>query len=83
MTDQSVKKAVQFGAGNIGRGFIGILLAQAGYQLTFVDVVEAVVTALNERGQYSVVEIDSTGVPGWRVTPISRRSRTRCLSRRS
>lgn len=61
MAYQPAKQAVQFGAGNIGRGFIGIMLAQAGYQLTFVDVVEAVVTALNERGQYSVVEIDATG----------------------
>ncbi|AIQ57089.1 mannitol-1-phosphate 5-dehydrogenase [Paenibacillus borealis] len=47
-------KAVHFGAGNIGRGFIGLLLSQAGYQVTFVDVNEAFVSQLQERGEYPV-----------------------------
>ncbi len=48
-------KAVHFGAGNIGRGFIGLLLSQAGYEVVFADVNEHVVAALKERGEYSVV----------------------------
>ncbi|NUU60538.1 mannitol-1-phosphate 5-dehydrogenase [Paenibacillus agri] len=47
-------KAVHFGAGNIGRGFIGLLLSQAGYEVTFVDVNEAFVSQLQQRGEYPV-----------------------------
>ncbi|MNO23058.1 Mannitol-1-phosphate 5-dehydrogenase [compost metagenome] len=47
-------KAVHFGAGNIGRGFIGLLLSQAGYEVCFVDVNEAFVSQLQERGEYPV-----------------------------
>ncbi|GGG09227.1 mannitol-1-phosphate 5-dehydrogenase [Paenibacillus albidus] len=47
-------KAVHFGAGNIGRGFIGLLLSQAGYEVCFVDVNEAVVAELKRRGEYPV-----------------------------
>ena len=47
-------KAVHFGAGNIGRGFIGLLLSQAGYEVCFVDVNENFVAQLKERGEYPV-----------------------------
>lgn len=47
-------RAIHFGAGNIGRGFIGLLLSQAGYKVTFVDVNQALVQQLNERQQYEV-----------------------------
>jgi len=43
-----MKKAVMYGAGNIGRGFIGALLSQSGYEVTFVDVAQPVVAALRE-----------------------------------
>lgn len=48
-------KAVHFGAGNIGRGFIGLLLHQSGYQTTFIDVNEQLIQALNEKKEYEVV----------------------------
>jgi mannitol-1-phosphate 5-dehydrogenase len=47
-------KAVHFGGGNIGRGFIGLLLSQAGYRVEFVDVNEQLVALLNQRGEYPV-----------------------------
>lgn len=47
--------AVHFGAGNIGRGFIGSLLSEAGYQVCFVDVNAEIVDLLNEKKSYRVV----------------------------
>ncbi|MGO4183314.1 mannitol-1-phosphate 5-dehydrogenase [Paenibacillus sp. TAF43_2] len=47
-------KAVHFGAGNIGRGFIGLLLHNAGYEVCFVDVNDTLVSQLQEKGQYAV-----------------------------
>ena len=43
-----------YGAGNIGRGFIGMLLSQSGFKVTFIDVLKPVVDALNQRGSYPV-----------------------------
>lgn len=48
------RKAVQFGAGNIGRGFTAQLLAESGYEIVFVDVVDEVVRLINERGEYPI-----------------------------
>ncbi|KAA9239762.1 MULTISPECIES: mannitol-1-phosphate 5-dehydrogenase [Aerococcus] len=47
-------KAVHFGAGNIGRGFIGEVLVANGFTVNFVDVNETIVDALNERGSYQI-----------------------------
>ena len=47
-------KAVMYGAGNIGRGFIGQLLSLSGYSVSFVDVNKTVISALNEKGEYPV-----------------------------
>lgn len=41
-------KAIQFGAGNIGRGFIGALLSKAGYHVVFADVNKEVIDKINE-----------------------------------
>jgi mannitol-1-phosphate 5-dehydrogenase len=48
------KKAVQFGAGNIGRGFLGQLFNQSGYEVVFVEVNERVISALNRKGCYNL-----------------------------
>ena len=49
------QKIVIFGAGKIGRSFIGQLFGCAGYQVVFVDVDNILVERLNTRGCYSVV----------------------------
>lgn len=46
--------AVHFGAGNIGRGFIGSLLYQSGFETCFVDVNSELVDLLNEKKEYRV-----------------------------
>jgi mannitol-1-phosphate 5-dehydrogenase len=49
-----MKKAVHFGAGNIGRGFIGALFSQSGYNVVFVDIADQIINQLNEEKQYNV-----------------------------
>jgi mannitol-1-phosphate 5-dehydrogenase len=49
--------AVHFGAGNIGRGFIGVLLHDAGHELVFVDVNGPLIEAIQSADSYRVIEI--------------------------
>ncbi len=48
------KQAVHFGAGNIGRGFLGQLYWESGFCTTFVDVDPVVIEALQQRRSYTV-----------------------------
>ncbi|QIZ06117.1 mannitol-1-phosphate 5-dehydrogenase [Priestia megaterium] len=52
--------AIHFGAGNIGRGFIGNLLYHSGYETCFVDVNREIVDLLNEKNEYRVVLAEPT-----------------------
>jgi mannitol-1-phosphate 5-dehydrogenase len=62
---------VQFGAGNIGRGFIAPTFAGAGWAVTFVDVDQGRVDALNRRGAYRVIEVEGAAEQPVEVRPVS------------
>lgn len=65
-----MKRAIQFGAGNIGRGFIGAVLSEAGYHVVFADVNQQIIDRINEDGAYTVhiMDVESRDV---RITNIS------------
>lgn len=50
--------AVHFGAGNIGRGFIGALLQDAGYRVIFADVNQDLIDSMRAKGSYLLTELD-------------------------
>ncbi|PPF24307.1 MULTISPECIES: mannitol-1-phosphate 5-dehydrogenase [unclassified Rathayibacter] len=49
--------AVHFGAGNIGRGFVGLILHGAGYELVFADVNSELIGRLAAADSYEVHEV--------------------------
>ncbi|KAJ7314385.1 mannitol-1-phosphate 5-dehydrogenase [Mycena albidolilacea] len=58
----SVKpRAIHFGAGNIGRGFIAPLLSRSGYHVVFTDVDKELIDTINEEKGYSVYILDTNG----------------------
>ncbi len=49
-----MKKFIMYGAGNIGRGFIGQTFSLAGYKVGFIDVNMTLIDRLNADGEYPV-----------------------------
>lgn len=54
-------KALVFGAGNIGRGFLGYLLGKSQYHVTFVDVDTKTIQELNTHRSYPVITVSTLG----------------------
>lgn len=54
-------KALHFGAGNIGRGFIGLILKNNGFQMIFADVADALIEEIKTKGEYTVIMADKSG----------------------
>ncbi|KXN87409.1 Mannitol-1-phosphate 5-dehydrogenase [Leucoagaricus sp. SymC.cos] len=50
--------AVHFGAGSIGLGFIGVLLAKAGYHVIFADINPKVISHLNIDSVYTITYLE-------------------------
>lgn len=65
-----MKNAVHFGAGNIGRGFIGDILSKNNVAITFVDVNGRVIDELNKRHSYEI-EVAEEGQPHIVVKNVS------------
>ena len=55
------KKAVHFGGGNIGRGFVAEFLHNSHYEVVFVDVVDDLIKTLQTIKSYEVTEIGPDG----------------------
>ncbi len=54
-----MKNAVQFGAGNIGRGFMGQLFWEENYRTTFIEKNKKIVNLINKRKKYQLKLLDA------------------------
>ena len=66
-----MKQAIIFGAGNIGRGFIGQLYSESGYHVTFVDVDRPLLDTLNGRGRYTIRLVTNERTEEVTVGPVA------------
>jgi mannitol-1-phosphate 5-dehydrogenase len=60
-----------FGAGNIGRGFIGQIFSQSGYDVVFIDAVESLVNELNAKGYYPLELVTNDETITYEIGPVS------------
>lgn len=64
------KKAVVFGGGAVGRGFVGPLFTAAGWQVTFLDIDQDLVERLSRDGGYDQIIVDNQEQNHIRIAPI-------------
>lgn len=64
------ESAIVFGAGNIGRGFIGQLFSESGYDVVFVDIDEELVNKLNREGNYHLQTVMGDVTHDYRIGPV-------------
>lgn len=60
-----MKKAVMYGAGSIGRGFIGALFSEIGYEVVFIDVNDDVVHLINSQKTYPQIIMNEKQPVHW------------------
>ncbi len=56
-----MKKFIMYGAGNIGRGFIGQLFSSEGYSVGFIDINKEVISRLNTDKEYPIDVVSNGG----------------------
>lgn len=66
----SQPSAVIFGAGNIGRGFIGRIFNESGYALIFVDIDQGLIDRFNSDGGYDLQTVFNDDVQDYRIAPV-------------
>ncbi len=62
--------AIIFGAGNVGRGFLGQLFSESGYEVILVDIDEPLLEALNERHGYRLQLVDNDNAQELWISPV-------------
>ena len=65
-----MKTAIMYGAGNIGRGFIGKVFADSGYEVCFLDIMQDIIDEMNRRGEYTVRIVSNEGEQDTMVKPV-------------
>ena len=65
-----MKTAIMYGGGNIGRGFIGKVFADSGYEVCFLDIMQDIIDEMNARGEYTVRIVSNDGEQDTTVRPV-------------
>ena len=65
-----MKKAIMYGGGNIGRGFIGKVFADSGYEVVFLDIMQNLIDEMNRRGEYTVRIVSNAETHDTTVKPV-------------
>jgi len=65
-----MKNSIVFGAGNIGRGFLGQLFFESGYKLTLVDVDQELLKAIRVKGGYTIRLVDNEREEAVQIGPV-------------
>ncbi len=65
------ERAVIVGAGNVGRGFLGQLFSESGFEVVFVDVDAPLIAALRSRGAYTLRLANNAGTREVCVAPVT------------
>ena len=68
MAEHHEKKAIHFGAGAIGRGFLGELYHRSGYEIVFADVMDPLIKSLQSSPSYEVTEVGNEGEKTFKIT---------------